>query len=286
MGILKVIRPTVSAYPNQVLIIDILAMPRGHSGKTSVLTCIDKFSGYLVYYALNSGSSDCIVEALTRHFLTFGPPECIESDAGANLLKSSPVLELCSHFSVATRVSVGYHHEAIGALERRHFYVKRRLRAVSDSRGAGWEQRLQGVVYSLNIEVCDTHGHSPFFLFFLRHPNSSLSKLATLHGNRYSHDYVHEKLRLRSATLREAQAQRSVSQRRCKQQYNRRHRVKDFCYRSGDQLFVRNFRIRSKMDDPWHGPFVVVSGVGRRHVDYIPAFAGVFRHPRLAGEGR
>ena len=45
--------PQPSAYPNQVLIIDILAMPRGHSSKASVLTCIDKFSGYLVYYALN-----------------------------------------------------------------------------------------------------------------------------------------------------------------------------------------------------------------------------------------
>ena len=249
-------------------------MPRGHSGRTSVLTCIDKFSGYLSYYVLDSGSSDCVVEALARHFLTFGPPECVESDAGANLLKSSQVLELCNHFGVATRVSVGYHHEAIGVLERRHLDVKRRLRAVSESHGADWEQRLQGVVFSMNIEVCDTHGYSPFFLYFLRHPNSSLSRLATPPGNRYSYDYVHEKLRLLSATLREAQMQRS------KEQYDRRHRVKNFCYQSGDKLFIRNFNIRSKMDEPWRGPFVVVASVGRRHVDYMDR-AGVIRRTHV-----
>ena len=48
-----------------------------------------------------------------------------------------------------TRASVGYHHEAVGKVERRHLDMKRRLRAVSDAHGADWEQRLQGVVFSL-----------------------------------------------------------------------------------------------------------------------------------------
>ena len=253
--------PQPSAYPNETLVIDVLAMPKDHLyGRTSVLTCIYKFSGHLSYYPLDSGSSDCIVEALTQHFLTFGPPECIESDAGANLLKSSHVQTLCGHFGVRTRVSVGYHHEAVGKVERRHLDVKRRLRAVSDSYGADWEQRLQGVVYSLNNEVCNTHGYSLFFLYFLRHPNSSLSMLAAAPKNQYSDNYVHEKLRMLSNVLQCAQRQQSESMRGYKQQYDRRHRARDPALRPGDQIWLKNFKVRTKMDDPWVGPYQ-----GRRH---------------------
>ena len=262
--------PQRSTYPNQTLVIDVLAMPRGHvHGRSSVLTCVDKFSGYLSYYTLDSGSSDCIVEALNRHFLVFGPPENIESDAGSNLLNNSHVQTLCDHFGVHTRASVGYHHEAVGKVERRHLDMKRRLRAVSDSHGADWEQRLQGVVFSLNNEVCDTVGYSPFFLYFLRHPHCSLSRLSRAPRNQYSDSFVHEHLRLLSSTLQRAQARQAEESKRYKQQYDRRYRVQERVYKPGDRLWVRNFQARSKMDDPWRGPYVVMSNVGRRHVDYM-----------------
>ena len=234
-----------------------------------ILTCVDKFAGYLAYYPLRSGSADYVVEALTQHFFTFGPPERIESDAGSNLLKHCHVKVLCEHFGVNIRVSVGYHHEAVGAVERRHLDIKRRLRAVSDSGGADWETRLSGVVYSLNNEICDTTGYSPFFLYFLRHPNSPLSQLASAPKNKYSPDFVHEKLRLLSATLRQAQDRRDEMSGRYKRQFDKRYHVRDVCYREGDRLWVRNVTRASKMEDPWVGPFIVSSMVGRRHVEYI-----------------
>ena len=259
-----------AAYPNETLVIDVLAMPRGHGyGRSSVLTCVDKFSGYLSYYVLESGSSDCIVEALTQHFLTFGPPECIESDAGSNLLRNSHVQTLCDHFGVRTRASVGHHHEAVGKVERRHLDMKRRLRAVSDAHGADWEQRLKGVVFSLNNEVCDTLGYSPFFLYFLRHPHSSLNRLGKAPTNKYSDSFVHEQLRQLSSTLQRAQARQAEENKRYKRQYDRRYQVQDFSYKPGDRLWIKNFQQKSKMDDPWCGPYIVVSNVGRRHVDYM-----------------
>ena len=200
-------------------------MPRGRvHGRSSVLTCVDTFSGYLSYYVLDYGASDCVVDALNRHFLTFGPPENMESDAGTNLLKNSHVQALCKHFGVKTRASVGYHHEAVGKVERRRLDMKRRLRAVPDSCGADWEQCLQGVVFSLNSEIYETHGYSPFFLYFLRYPNSSLSLLARRPANTCSDNFVHEQLRLLSSTLQRAQSRQDVSAERYKRQYDRRHR--------------------------------------------------------------
>ena len=140
---------------------------------------------------------------------------------------------------------------------------------VSDAHGADWEQRLQGVVFSLNNEVCGTLGYSPFFLYLLRHPHSSLSRLAKAPKNQYSDNFVHEHLRLLSSTLQRAQARQAEESKRYKRQYDRRYRVRECIYKSGDRLWVKNFQARSKMDDPWCGPYVVVSIVGRRHVDYM-----------------
>ena len=261
--------PQAATHPNEILVIDVVSMPRGQiHGRTSVLTCIDKFSGYLSYYPLDATSSEHIVEALSQHFLVFGPLECVESDAGSNLLKNPHVQTLCEHFGTRTRVSVGYHHEAVGKLERRHLDIKRRLRAVSDTHGADWEQRLQGIIYSLNNEVCEALGYSPFFLYYLRHPNSSLSSLAEKPKNQYSDQYVHEKLRLLAATLRQAQDNQERTALRYKRQYDRRHQVRDMRYRPGDRFWMRNFDARSKMDNPWLGPYVVVTKVGRRHIEY------------------
>lgn len=278
--------PQPSAYPNETLVIDVLSMPRGHiHSRSSVLTCVDKFSGFLSVYPLDSGSSDSIIEALTQHFLTFGPPERIESDAGTNLLKNSHVQTLCDHFGISTRSSVGYHHEAVGKVERRHLDIKRRLRAVSDCYGTDWEQRLQGIVYALNNETCDTHGYTPYFLYFLRHPHCALAKLARAPRNQYSDCFVHEKLRLMSSTLQQAQARQERKASEYKQQYDRRRQVQDCDYKPGDRLWVRNFRIRSKLDNPWIGPFVVVTSVGRRHIDYMNK-KGVIRRTHVKNTKR
>ena len=250
------------------------------SGRYYLLTCVDKFSGFLTCYPLDSGSSDHIAQKLEYHFLTFGPPESLESDAGSNLVKNKSIQTLCEYFGVKTRHSVGYHHEAVGKIERRHLDIKRRLRAVSDSRGSDWEQRLPGLVFSLNNEVCRTHGYSPFFVYFLRYPRTPIYDLVRNKVSLYSDDYIHEKLRLLSDTFEQARKSQASSYRQSKADYDRRHRATDIPIRSGDQILCRNFNARTKMDDPWVGPFVVSQLVGRRHVEYMDR-KGVIRRTHV-----
>ena len=93
----------------------VYSMPRSiASSKCQLLTCVDKFSGFISAYPLESGSADCVADRLAQHFMTFGPPECVKSDSGSNLLKNSKVKELCAFFGVRTRVSVGYCHQGGG----------------------------------------------------------------------------------------------------------------------------------------------------------------------------
>ena len=172
--------------------------------------------------------------------MTFGPPECAESDSGSNLLKNSRVRELCTFFGVRTRVSVGYCHQAVGKVERRHLDIKRRLRALSSSYGTDWELLLPGILVVTNNEPCRTHGFSPFFLCFLRYPHSSLTDLVKRPVRRYSDDFVSERLRKLSEVFQRARERQSERMAEYKRYHDRRHRAREEEYRPGDRVWCKS----------------------------------------------
>ena len=271
--------------PGEVLVIDVVHMPNSRlTGKTLVLTCVDKFTGFLSHYTLQSGSADHVVNALMTQFLTFGPPQRIETDAGTNLT-SSKVTELCKFWGVDARSAVGFHHEAVGKVERRHRDIKRRLRALNDSHGADWESHLPAIVFSLNNEVCASHGFSPYFLYFMRHPNTPISHLTSQPVSRYSDDFVHEKLRLLSDTLQTAHSRLRETQANMKRAYDLRHRAREPDFKPGGQVRLRSFDgpagVSRKMVAPWSPIYVVVRRLSRRHVECMDARTGKPRRTHI-----
>ena len=272
------ILPQEPAGPGDELVIDVVHMPASRtSGRTLVLTCIDKFTGFLTFYPLQSGSADDIVQALSSQFFVFGPPRRLECDAGSNV-RSQSVQRLCRFWGVELRSAVGGHHEAIGKVERRHRDIKRRLRALSDNFGVDWESHLPGVVFSLNHEMSDSHGYSPYFLFFLRHVNSPMDRLVSQPTSPYSSSFVEEKLRLLSGTLKQARANLLSSQRQQKIRHDLKHGAKEPTIQPGDQIRIRNQNYRPgvsrKMVEPWSPIFVMVRWVSRRHLEYMDPVTG------------
>ena len=263
------------------MVVDIVHMPASRtSGKTLVLTCIDKFTGFLSHYPLETGTTDGIVHALAKQFLTFGPPKYLETDAGSNF-KSKKLFDFCQFWGVSVRHAVGGHHEGIGKVERRHRDIKRRLRAMSDRFGTDWEIHLPSIVFSLNNEVSSTHGYSPHFLFFMRHMNSPLEDLVSRPVSLYSDDFVQEKMRTVAETLKQAHEAFEESQRIEKKQYDRKYQARMMYLKPGDKIRVKNVQFRPgisrKMQDPWSPIYIVVDVVGRRHVDYVDPRNGITR---------
>ena len=86
--------PQQPAGPGDELVIDVVHMPASRvSGISQVLTCIDKFTCFLTFYPLQSGSADDVAQALSSQFLTFGLPRRVECDAGANLRSQTDRLQ-------------------------------------------------------------------------------------------------------------------------------------------------------------------------------------------------
>ena len=271
--------------PGEVLVIDIVHMPSSRvTGKTLVLTCVDKFTGFLSHYPLVSGSADHVVDALTTQFLTFGPPQRIETDAGTNFT-SHKMAEFCKFWGVDIRSAVGFHHEAIGKIERRHRDIKRRLRALTSDYGADWESHLPAIVFSLNNEVCSSHGFTPHFLYFMRHTNTPVSHLTAKPLPKYSDDFVHEKMRLLASTMRTAHERLRETQAGMKRAYDLRHRAREPAIRPGDQVRLRNFEsqtgVSKKMVAPWSPVYIVVKRLSRRHVECLDTRTGKVRRTHI-----
>ena len=277
--------PQPAAGPGDILVVDVVHMPSSRiSGKTLVLTCVDKFTGFLTHYPLPSGSAESLTDVLTGHFLRFGPPRIIETDAGANM-KSQKVWDLCRFWDIHVRHGVAFHHEAVGKIERRHRDIKRRLRALSDSYGTDWESHLAAIVFSLNTEVSSSHDYSPYFLYFMRNVNTPGSHLFSRPMPKYSEDYVHERMRTVAATLKSAHDNLRESQCTQKRQYDLRHRVKEPAYKPGDRVRIRNFErqrgVSQKMEHPWSQMYTVVGMCGRRHVECVDPETGRVRRTHV-----
>ena len=277
--------PQPTGGPGDVLVIDVVHMPSSRTtGNTLVLTCVDKFTGFLTHYPLQSGTADYLVDALTTQFLRYGPPQHIETDAGANF-KSQKVSELCKFWGITIRHSVGHHHEGIGKVERRHRDIKRRLRTLTDSYGVDWEDHLLAVIFSLNNEVCDSHGYSPHFLFFMRHVNSPIARLISQPVSRYSDDFVHEKLRLVSDTLKRAHDTLRSKQIAQKRAYDLRHRAREPSIKPGDQVRIRTVGgpsgVSRKLVPPWSPIHTMVRWLSRRHVECLNPHTGQTRRTHV-----
>lgn len=180
---------------------------------------------------------------------------------------------------------MGFHHEAIGKIERRHRDIKRRLRALTGDYGADWESHLPAIVFSLNNEVCSSHGFTPHFLYFMRHTNTPVSHLTAKPLPKYSDDFVHEKMRLLASTMRTAHERLRETQAGMKRAYDLRHRAREPAIRPGDQVRLRNFEsqtgVSKKMMAPWSPVYIVVKRLSRRHVECLDTRTGKVRRTHI-----
>ena len=140
-------------------------------------------------------------------------------------------------------------------------------------------------MFSLNNEICDSHGYSPHFLFFMRHVNSPISRLIQQPVSKYADDFVHEKIRLVANTLREAHDTLRSTQVTQKRAYDLRHRAREPTVRPGDQVRIRNVGsipgVSRKLVPPWSPVHLMVRWLSRRHVECVDPQTGQSRRTHV-----
>ena len=97
-------------YPMQQVGLDLFSF-----GGKSFLICVDHWSGYPLYHALRSLSSDAIISILITWFNTLGWPSSIRSDGSPQFCGDFP--KFCTKNGISHELSAPYNPKGNGLAE-------------------------------------------------------------------------------------------------------------------------------------------------------------------------
>ncbi|XP_036072658.1 uncharacterized protein LOC112156010 isoform X4 [Oryzias melastigma] len=134
-------------------------------GNQYVLTLIDLFTKFVVAEPLKSKIVAEVSPVLTSKLYTFGFVRKIITDQGNEFVRQLNDI-IFNELNIEQVVSSECQPKANAQDER----IKRALRKYINQNQGYWDINLAAVVYNLNTTKQPSFRHSPYFLFFQRHP--------------------------------------------------------------------------------------------------------------------
>jgi len=126
----------------KVLHIDLVGPLPIIKNKKFILTMIDRDTSWTEVVALNEISSEAVVKAITKEWVSrYGVPEIIVSDNGRQFI-SEKFNHFCESFGIEHRHSTPYHPQCNGKIERFHRSLKNALRTQSTNAERTWLENL------------------------------------------------------------------------------------------------------------------------------------------------
>ena len=169
--------------------------------------------------------------------------------------------------------STAYHPESQGVLERFHSTLKNMIRKFCDEFQKDWDMGVHLVLFAARDAVQESLGFSPFELIFGHEVRGPLKLLkekwldsdlkphqqSAIEISKFSH-----KLQRATEIARE---NLEVSQKRMKIKYDKRKKVKERRFKSGDKVLVLFPVVGNPLQAKFHGPYVIERKVS--DVNYV-----------------
>lgn len=139
--------------------IDIVGpLPISSTGKTYLLTMIDRFTGWLEAVPTSSITADTCAKLFIEHWISrFGVPEIVISDQGPQF-EAFIFKKILAYLGVDKRRTTAYHPQTNGKVERAHKTLKSSLRCLSH-RFRDWECALPSALFAFRSAL-NEHGFS------------------------------------------------------------------------------------------------------------------------------
>ena len=139
--------------------------PEGHK---YILTCIDSFTRFSWAFPLPNQEARTIAQVLLDNVISvFGVPRSIHSDQGRNLT-GKVMTELYSSLGIHSSTTSGYHPEGNSYSERSHRVLLAAVAKMCADHPKTWPTCLGPAVLSMNANVHDSIGMSPYEAVFGR----------------------------------------------------------------------------------------------------------------------
>ncbi len=163
--------------------IDIVGpLPASPGGCTHLLTIVDRSTRWPEAVPLvNTSTASCAAAFFNSWVSRFGVPAVLTSDRGVQF--SSAVWgELCSTLGISHRLTMAYHPQANGLVERFHRQLKDALRARLDSQD--WPSHLPWVMLGLRAASKEDCGISSAEMVLCRGPHPTWGFFGDFHTTR------------------------------------------------------------------------------------------------------
>lgn len=219
------------------------------------LTIICLLTKYLVAVPLPDISATTVASAFLDHFLNiYGPSRYLVSDKGTSFLNAI-FRYLLKKFKMKHVTTTSYYPQSNGTCERSHHTLTEYLK--QNSTHDDWVSALPSAVYSYNTSVHESTNCTPYELIFGKLPDVKLNEIPIPEqvSDTYYH-YLHT-LHNRLSQLRlTARAHVEESKKHNKIYYDKRRNVVEF--KVGDMVYYLKEPIKSKFDDQYDGPAVIL----------------------------
>ena len=104
-------------------------------------------------------------------------PRVIISDRDTKFI-SNFWREVCRVIGTTRAMSLGFHPQTNGQIERANRSIEEMLRAYMGKRQNDWDDRLGMIEFAYNNSIHSYSGYSPFYLCYGRHPVSPVYLLS------------------------------------------------------------------------------------------------------------
>ncbi|CAN8070204.1 unnamed protein product [Agarophyton chilense] len=185
----KYLKMFPAAGPLEFVAIDLLGpLRKTKNGYQHILVITDRFSKLTRAIPLKKTMSTTLAIAFLNNWVyPYGTPLYLLTDNSSNL--ASKFLEaVCNLFGIKHYFTTAYHPQTNGQVERFNHTLVSRLRHYTEEHQTGWDELVQPLTYSYNLQVHRSTQTTPFDLVLSRHPPGIVSRL-TAAQKRYKADY-------------------------------------------------------------------------------------------------
>ncbi len=233
---------------------------------TSVLIVIDRLSKERHLIPVLRLTSEHLAQVMIQHvFRSHGLPNSIVSDRGSQF--TSDVWKfICKHLGIQQRLSTSFHPESDGQSERLIQDTEQKLRQLVCYSQDDWTDWLPLAEFSMNNQVSESLGFSPFFANKGFNPRMGVETYSPQQPlQRPVPTNIQEPL---SDLLTDMRANLTVARETMKSSSDL-HRQPSHRYQVGDMVMLstKNLKTRRpcrKLDNRWIGPFRISKCVNSR----------------------
>ena len=244
--------------------VDIMQLPRTSTEYQYVLVFQDFLTKWPSVFPLRDQTATRLGHFLVNEVIpTFGMPEALLSNRGANLL-SHRMTEVCTALGIQRLLTTTYHPQCNGMVERFNRTLKAMLRKHATQYGQQWDKYLSVVLWAYQNTPHEAKSEKPSFLLFgfdcRSPPDASFlppSGPITGEAGEYRRTLMESLLSAREIAALEIRA----VQEKYRRQYDKS--TEEFRCVVRDWVFVRfpheESGKRRKLSRPWFGPYRIIS---------------------------